>query len=85
MDTYDQVDKTYRDMKNNSSREYEKVCPTVERVDDCIFGDVPSTPADDYYKEVMEELHYWSAIWSIQEVIKKYGWEQIKKDIMNGE
>ena len=78
LDTYDEVDKTYRDMKNNSSREYDSICPTVERVGDCSIDDVPSTPAEEYYKEVMEELNYWSAIWSIQEVIKKHGWEKVK-------
>lgn len=77
MDTYDEVDKTYRDMKNNSSREYESVCPTVERE-----GDITDTKADEQYVALMEELHYWGVIWDVQKLITKFGWEQVKKDIM---
>ena len=81
MDIYDEVDKTYRDLKNNSSREYESICPTVERVDDVVLGDVPSTPADTQYEAIMEELHYWGVIWDVQALIRKYGIIQVTKDI----
>lgn len=77
MDTYDEVDKTYRDMKNSSSREYESVCPTVEREED-----IPDNTSEERNKEVMEELHYWGVIWDVQSLIKQYGWEVVKKDIM---
>lgn len=53
---------------------------------DCSYHRMKNTDLaeadNEIYHEALTELSYWATIWDVQSLIKKHGWEQVKKDIM---
>lgn len=66
MSIYDEVDCAYHRSKNVDLYYYEERKEMLANE----------------YQEAMDELAYFATIWDVQALIKKHGWEQVKKDIM---